>query len=81
MHVEAVQKRPGQARTVMFDSRLGATATVGPVPKEATGAGVHRGHQLELARELGPFLASCDGDGAILKGLPHGFQGPPRELG
>lgn len=47
----------------------------------AAGAGVHGGHEHEVARNGGGVFCAADGDLPVFERLAHGFEGSSREFG
>ena len=69
VQVDAVQQRPGELGAVALDLLGRAAAAAARVAEIATGAGVHRRHQLEACREAHTAVGAGNDDFASFQRL------------
>ena len=72
-HVDAVEHGAGDAAEIPVDRGLRTGAPAAGVAVPPAGAGIHRAHEHELARERLRALHAGDGDLPVLERLAHGL--------
>jgi hypothetical protein len=80
LQVDAVEQRAAQPASVASDLVRRAAAGRPRIAEVAAGAGVHRRHELEAGRKVGPGAGARDGEPAGLERLPQCLEGGAREL-